>query len=110
MVVDQGLQASLGSLPVDEVTAWNQGLERHRRDCGCRVGSIIMLSGTGLWIFYSFLSPAAGRSWQRSIGMGLFVLLVSGLVGKLIGLAVARVRFNLMVRSLRKRTCAETVV
>jgi hypothetical protein len=110
MVVDQRLQTSLGSLPEDEVTAWNQRLERHRRDCGCRAGSLIMLSVTGAWISYSFLSPAAGRSWQRSIGMGLLVLLVSGFVGKLVGLTLARVRFNLTVRSLRKRTCAETVV
>jgi len=107
---DQSLQTFLGSLPEGEVTAWKQRLERYRGDCGCRVGSLIMLSVTGAWIFYSFLSPAAGRYWQRSIWMGLLVLLVSGLVGKLIGLALARVRFNLTVRNLRKRTCAETVV
>jgi hypothetical protein len=110
VIFDQRLQTSLASLPEDEVIAWRQRLERHRRDCGCRVGSLIMLSVTGAWISYSFLSHPAGRYWHRSIWMGLSVLFVSGLVGKIVGLAIARVRFNLTVRDLRKRTCAEAVL
>jgi hypothetical protein len=104
VIFDQDLQTSLRSLPEDEMMAWKRRLERHRGDCGCRVGSLIMLSVTGAWIGYLFLSQAAGPYWQSSIWRGLLILLVSGLVGKIIGLAIARVRFNLTVRNLRNRT------
>jgi hypothetical protein len=69
-----------------------------------------MLSITGVWISYSFLSHAVGRYSHRSMWMGLLILLLSGLVGKILGLAIARVRFNLTVRDLRKRISAEAVV
>jgi hypothetical protein len=105
VIFDQVVQACLRSLPADEVTAWIRRLERHRNDCGCRVGLLIMLSATGAWLFYPFLSQAAGGYAQRSISMGLLVLFVSGLVGKIVGLAIARVRFNLTVHDLRMRTC-----
>lgn len=108
MVFDQSLQIYLQSLPADEATDWEQRLERHRRNCGCRAGSVAMLFAIALWIVYSVL-PHTVRSWQRTIGMGILVLFVSGLAGKLIGLALARIRFNLTVRNLRKRTCAPTI-
>lgn len=105
MIVDRTLQGYLGSLPVDEVTAWKQRLEHHRRDCGCRVGAIVMLAITATWIVHSFLAPELGRSWQRTTVIGLVVLTVSGLIGKLIGLILARVRFHLTIRGLRRRIC-----
>ena len=106
MIVDQTLQAYLGSLPVNEVTAWKYRLEHHRRDCGCRVGAIVMLTVTATWIVHSFMSPVLGRSWQLTTLIGLVVLSVSGLIGKLMGLILARVRFYLTVRGLRRRVYA----
>jgi hypothetical protein len=106
MIVDQTVQAYLRSLPVDEVTAWKQRLEHHRSDCGCRVDAIVMLTVTAIWTVYSFLAPELGRSWQRTTIIGLAVLSVSGLIGKLTGLLLARVRFHLTIRGLRRRVRA----
>ena len=106
VIFDQDLQTSLGSLPEDESMAWKRRLERHRADCGCRIGSLTMLCATAAWTGYSLLSQAAERHWQRCLWMGLLILLVSGVAGKIIGLAVARVRFNLTVRDLKSRTSA----
>lgn len=105
MIGDQGLQGYLGCLPVHEAAAWKQKLERQRTDCGCRVGAAVMLAGTATWIAYSILAPAAGQSWQRTAVSGLVVLSVSGLIGKLMGLLLARMRFHFLVRSLRRRAC-----
>jgi hypothetical protein len=108
MALDQTLQTYLTSISPDEAIAWKHRLDQYRRDCGCRVGLIVMLSVTVPWIVYSFLSMQ-GQSWQRSIGTGLLVLFVSGLVGKVLGVGLARIRFTLAVRSLRKRVCGRTV-
>jgi hypothetical protein len=109
MIDDQQLQAYLKSLPAHEKVAVKQKLDQLRNDCGCRIGSIIMLTVTTFWIVYAHLVPVVGRSWQHSIGIGLVVLFVSGLIGKLIGLILARVRFHLIVRSLRRRSCADDI-
>ena len=73
-------------------------LDELRIDCGCRIGSVVMLSCTTAWVVYCLL---AGRTWQGAIVRGLAVLLASGVVGKLMGLALARLRFHLTVRNLR---------
>jgi hypothetical protein len=106
MVEDTDLQAYLGALPVREGAVAKERLERLRRDCGCRVGSIVMLSVTATWIVSTLVSPVLGRSRQHTIAIGLLVLFVSGLIGKLMGLIRARVLFHLTVRSLRRRVCA----
>lgn len=103
MAIDQDVQAYLSSLPPDEEIAWKRRLELLRRDCGCHVGGIVMLSFTAAWVVYSFLSPPHGRSWQHWIEIGLLVLVASAVIGKLIGIALARVRFNLTIRGLRRR-------
>lgn len=105
MIDDSAVQGYLRSLQTQEAIAWKQRLERHRTDCGCRVGLIVMLAVTAVWMVYPVLG-SAGRFGQRSIATGLVVMFVSGLTGKLIGLALARVRFLLTVRNLRQRSYA----
>ena len=104
MIDDSALQAYLRSLPIHESIAWKRRLERHRTDCGCRIGLMVMLAVTAIWMACPVLG-SAGRFGQRSIATGLVVMFVSGLVGKLIGLALARVRFHFTVRSLRQELC-----
>jgi hypothetical protein len=108
MIDDRSLQTYLATLPAHEATAVKRRLDDLRRDCGCYVGSIVMLSVTATWIVYTSLASATGRSWQRTVVTGLVVLSVSALIGKLMGLGLARVRFHLTVRSLRNRMVSFT--
>jgi hypothetical protein len=105
MIDDSAVQGYLRSLPIHESTTWKRRLERHRTDCGCRIGLMVMLAVTAIWMAYPVLG-SAGRFGQRSIATGLVVMFVSGLTGKLIGLALARVRFHWTVRSLRQESYA----
>jgi hypothetical protein len=103
MIDDRRLQIYLESLPAPEAAAVTQRVDDLRRDCGCLVGSIVMLSVTTIWIAYTLLISAVDRSWQHIVVTGLVVLIVSALTGKLLGLGLARVRLYLAVRSLRLR-------
>jgi hypothetical protein len=105
MTGDQTLQEYLGRLPIGEAAAWKQRLEHHRTDCGCRVGAMVMLAGMAAWIAYSMLAPVPGLSWPRTIVSGFVVLSVSGLIGRSMGLILARIRFHFTVRNLRRRAC-----
>lgn len=97
------IQACLPSLPADEAAAVSRRLHELRHDCGCRVGMIVMLGVTASWICYAWLVPANERSWQRTVVIGLVVLVLSAVVGKVLGLALARIRFYVTVRRLRRR-------
>jgi len=57
------------------------------------------------WIACSYLMPAAGHSWPDAVIRGMIVVSVSALIGKLLGLLVARIRFHLAARSLALRAC-----
>lgn len=110
MTKNQELQACLLSLPAPEAAVVKRRLDRLRQDCGCEVGSIVMLSVTLAWIVHTLLVPAAGRSWQRTVVIGLVVLIGSALIGKLMGLGLARVRLHLEVRSLHQRLGGNTAL
>jgi hypothetical protein len=107
MMSEERLQGYLGSLPIQEAAEWKQRLDHHRTDCGCRVAAMMMLAGTAAWIAYSVFVPATEFSWQRTAVSGFVVLWISGLVGKLMGLVLARMRFHFMVRSLRRRASVD---
>lgn len=100
---ERALKSYLVALSADEAVAVRQRLAELRKDCGCGVGSVMMLSATGFWIVHVWSAPATGRSWQHVVMTGLLVAFVSGLLGKLMGLGLARVRFLLTVRALRRR-------
>jgi hypothetical protein len=64
-----------------------------RRDCGCTESTIAGLVGLGLYIaalWQGWLAPPAGPLFALFAGLG--VLIVSGLIGKAVGLALARRR------------------
>src|SRR5215213_2599987 len=100
MIDERTLQTYLRSLPSTEAAKMRRRLDKYREDCGCSIGSIVMLGVTTFWIVRTFLDPP---SWQRMLITGLCVIFVSASTGKLIGLAVARLRFYLAIRNLRSR-------
>jgi hypothetical protein len=100
---DRRLQLALQALPAHEAVAVKRRLEDLRTDCGCRLGSIVMLGVTGMWVARAVLAPVPGRSWPYTVALGLLVLFTSTLIGKLLGIALARMRFHVAVRSLRRR-------
>ena len=102
MIDDRTLESYLGALSAEKAVAVKQRLDDLRRDCGCGVGSIVMLGATGAWIVHACSSPSTGRSWGNAVLSALLVLFVSASVGKLMGLGLARSRFYLLVRALRR--------
>lgn len=101
MISDQAVRFWLDSIPVNEMTVWQNRLLRLRNDCGCGVGSIVTLTITGGWIVHVVSSSMIGETWQHEVEVGFGVLLASAVAGKLIGLALARLRWEIAARDLR---------
>ncbi|QEA39653.1 hypothetical protein FGL86_11630 [Pistricoccus aurantiacus] len=107
MMNDRILQIYLESLPAHEAVVVKRRLDSLREDCGCRFGSIVMLIVTISWVIHTLLMPIAGRAWQSTVAIGLAVLFASALIGKLVGLGLARVRLYLAMRRLHRRLCGK---
>ncbi|MDG2570885.1 hypothetical protein P7L87_25370 [Vibrio parahaemolyticus] len=101
------MRLALTALPAHEAAAVKRRLDSLRTDCGCGLGAIVMLGATGLWVAHTVVAPVAGRSWLSTVALGLLVVFTSTLIGKLLGIALSRIRFHFAVRSLRRRVPLE---
>lgn len=97
----RSVQLILEEMPAPEAVRVKQRLDALRDDCGCHVGALVMLGVTASWIVHTLLVPTAGRSWQRTVAIGFAVLMTSALIGKLIGLGLARLRLYMALRRLQ---------
>ena len=80
-------------------------LHRQRTQCGCRVGEVATLGAvvaTGAWWIRRGL---AGSVWSiaQAVGATVFVIVGVAMAGKAVGIAHARFRYRLSVRSLHRR-------
>lgn len=98
-------------LPESESLAWEGRLENLRQQCGCTAGAI----GLGAFVLLSVAYSLHDNSPVDTLGLEAFVLrgaflaaglISSALIGKLLGLSVAQVRFRRACFELHKRLLA----
>ena len=77
---------------------------RYRRDCGCPVGAAFLVASLAVAVAFVARAPAGGiGALLTQVVVALLFVFVAGVVGKLLGIAVARIRLALLCRSLAKR-------
>jgi hypothetical protein len=86
----------LPDLPLAERSAWEAAALRFQRDCGCSTGAFFALGSAAIVAIREMLhsTPIGVGSLLGSalrVGAAMFAM---GLIGKLVGLAAARVRFR----------------
>ncbi|MEJ7567709.1 MAG: hypothetical protein WKF41_05530 [Gaiellaceae bacterium] len=67
--------------------------------CGCQEGSVLMLAATAAAIAYFVIAGQLGSIRSTALII-VGVMLGSGALGKVIGLAIARTRFFVLLRQL----------
>jgi len=85
-----------------EAQIWRIKLEKLQADCGCGVGAVLMIAGFSTWVLYTAMEHAE-RTLGANILLGLGVLIASAAIGKAIGLFIARLRLELMLRKLEQK-------
>jgi len=78
-------------------------LETLRTDCGCREGALLMVAATVVTVLY-LGGDAQPRSTLTTALIVLGVLFGGAAVGKTIGLVIARLRLQLFLTRLERRT------
>jgi hypothetical protein len=83
-------------LDPDERERWERRLLSEYDECGCDAGGVaVLITLVGL-VLFAVAVPHA-RTWTN-VGLGVAATLAAALVGKLAGIAVARVRMQRDIR------------
>lgn len=100
----RSLQLQLPGLEPTEARTWETKLNRHYGACGCGTSATFLFIALCGSLFVLAGRPggllAAGVS---DLVLAAIAVLVAGIVGKLAGMAAARVRLYLTIRSLQRR-------
>jgi len=76
---------------------------RLRNECGCTAGAAVALASLVAVLIEFHTHPVWMPSLPARLGLGLGVVFVSALIGKVGGIAIARLRVALLYRRLRKK-------
>jgi hypothetical protein len=86
-------------LEPDDRERWEKRLLSAYTECGCDAGGLaVLLALVGLVVFA--LALPGERTWTNA-GIGVGAILAAALLGKLAGIAVARIRLRRAIRRLR---------
>ena len=94
------------SLPEERETLrpFVERAKAHRNACGCAMGGVFLVGAVVLLIIDGlFFHVIGGRHWAMVALLGAGFAFGAGILGKLIGIGIARVRLALVHRELRIR-------
>lgn len=95
------IDRALAGLDSAQETETRSTLRRLQEDCGCREGAILMISATAAAAFL-LAQDTASRSATSITAIVVGVMFFSALVGKALGLLIARARLVALLRELER--------
>ena len=91
-------------LPARDSLVVETRLNEWAHDCGCRAGALLTSLALASYLVFLFVTAGSVRHWRLGDALrGALVCLAAALVGKVVGLALARIRFVKELRLLRAR-------
>jgi hypothetical protein len=93
----------LNSFPSDGEgrSLYLENAKKYSTECGCSLGAKFLAASIGVFIVYLFLSHDFGlETLIKQMLFGTFFVFTASIVGKLIGIGIARIRLVLLYRYL----------
>lgn len=92
------------STPVSISDAEAKKLEKYRDDCGCGMGALFFIASIVFYLSYLLFIPNVdGIGSVRATVIGVVIAFISSIIGKSIGIGIARIRYTLLIRSIKTR-------
>mgnify|MGYP000480487846 CR=1 FL=1 len=95
------IRLQLPELSVHEAEGWQGTLNSFRSACGCETGRMVMATFILAYLIYLLLRPPVVANAWLDFGVGFGLACVGAVVGKFIGLLLARKRLRQAVDNLR---------
>jgi hypothetical protein len=94
----------------DALRSYVQRAKALRNECGCAMGGAFLIGSIGLLILYHLFLRDIGRmSLLTEALVGAVFVFGAGMIGKAVGVGIARVRLAVLYRGLRVRYRTEGV-
>lgn len=88
----------------EEILLYVNRVKKYSSECGCSLGATFLMASIGVFIIYLFLSNGFGvANLLNQLLLGIFFIFTSSIVGKLIGIGMARIRLALLYKYLIAR-------
>ena len=79
-------------------------IKRYSNECGCSWGAIGMIMSLGAFIIYCFfILDLAHAGFLKTSFLGVAYIFGAGLIGKLMGIARARIKLALLYKKLKNK-------
>lgn len=84
----------------EEILHHADNMRKYSSECGCSLGALFLAASLAAYALYLFFWDLSAAHLPRDILWGMLFIFVSSIVGKLIGIGIARIRLALLYRYL----------
>lgn len=82
-----------------DILIYQRKIDKYRKDCGCALGGVFLVTATLLYTVYVITS----RSYNlHAVLVGFGVVFASAVSGKLIGIGIARIKLIFLCKLIEK--------
>lgn len=78
-------------------------IKKYRNECGCAMGGRFLVASIIVTIIYFAILGDGGRSLPREVLISLIFVFFFSLIGKLVGIGIARWKLAALLRSTYKK-------
>jgi hypothetical protein len=96
----------LNSFPNDreEIFLYMDKVKKYSSECGCSMGAKFLMVSIGIFLIYFFRSNDFGvANLLKEFLLGILFIFTSSIIGKLIGIGIARLRLVLLSKYLIRK-------
>jgi hypothetical protein len=103
MYTNKITQSILETLEVKERSHYMDKIKKYSNECGCAMGGVFTIIAALFYVWYvvSTIHDFSLFMMAKIIFFGMISILAAGLCGKIIGIAVARIKLLLLLHSLK---------
>jgi hypothetical protein len=97
------IEKLLGSFPNDteEILSYLDKVKKYSGECGCSLGAKFLVVSLGIFVIYFFaFNDFELANILKTILFGILFIFTSSIVGKLVGIWIARIRLALLYKFL----------
>ena len=96
------LQSILETLEEKDRIEYIDKIKKYKNECGCSMGGFFSLTSIFLYLIYNYLTLKNLTLFvtAKIIFLGILITIVAGLLGKIIGITIARIKLFMLFHPL----------
>jgi hypothetical protein len=81
---------------------WQEKLNRYHDSCGCPQSAAFIMVAMIVFVLYLIIRPSGFSIKWSDVGLGVLVFILSGIVGKIFGIFIGKIKLIKTVKMIKK--------